>query len=193
MFVERVALDAVPSYAQVAPAALTAVLKQMLGRPEALPRALDAGFREMESRQPCLAKFISGDVAELPGPRVQAVAYFLAVLVFRVFEEAFGARLGTVRMPDVTHMLDRLIADGELRSGGAAGPSYSEDAIAIGQPALVGLLRSEIDRAVHDDPEAPWEALDAFYESLLVMVLVLTQSVAPIAAGATGAAHSRSA
>ena len=184
MFVERVALDAVPAYAQVAPAVLSAVLKQMLGRPEALSRALDAGFREMESRQPCLAKFISGDVAELPGPRVQALAYFLAVLVFRVFEEAFGARLGTVRMPDVTHMLDRLIADGELRSGGAAGSSYSEDAIAIGQPALVGLLRSEIDRAVHDEPEAPWEALDAFYESLLVMVLVLTQSVAPLAAGA---------
>jgi hypothetical protein len=190
MFVERVALDAVPSYARVAPAALHAVLKQMLGHPAALARELDAGFREMESRQPCLAKFISGDVAELPGPGVQALAYFLSVLVFRVFEEAFGARLGTVRTPDLTHMLARLIADGELRSGGAAGPSYSEDAIAVGQPALVGLLRNEIDRAVREDPDAPWEALDAFYESLLVMVLVLTQSVA---SDVPGAARSRSA
>jgi hypothetical protein len=75
-------------------------------------------------------------------------------------------------------MLDRLIADGELRSGGA-GAFYSEDAIAVGQPALVGVLRDEVDRAVRDDPEAPWEALDAFYESLLVMVLVFTQAVAP--------------
>ena len=57
--------------------------------------------------------------------------------------------------------------------------SYSEDAIAVGQPALIGLLRTEVDRAVQEQPDAPWEALDPFYESLLVMVLVLTHAVAP--------------
>jgi len=184
MFVERVALDSVPAYARIAPSVLTAVLTRMVGQPQALARVLDAGFREMEQRQPCLAKYVSEEVAGLPGPRVQALAYFLSVLVFRAFEEAFGARLGAVNTNDLMHMLDRLIADGELRSGGAAGPSYSEDAIAVGQPALVGLLRTEVDRAVEDDPDAPWEALDAFYESLLVMVLVLTQSVAPTTLGA---------
>jgi hypothetical protein len=106
----------------------------------------------------------------------------LTVVVFRSFEEAFGPRVSVVQLPDVSHMLARLAADGELRAGGAAGCSYSEDAIAIGQPALVGLLRREVDRAVAEDPEAPWEALDVFYESLLVMVLVLTHAIEPQAA-----------
>jgi hypothetical protein len=179
MFVERVALDPVPSYARITPGVLSAVLAEMLADAGTLSRALDGGFRDMESRQPCLADFIGSQVAELPAPHVQALAYFLAVLVFRVFDEAFGLRLGRVQANDVMRMLERLIADGELRSGGAAGAFYSEDAIAVGQPALVGLLRDEVDRAVRDDPAAPWEALDAFYESLLVMVLVLTQAVAP--------------
>ncbi|HEX4351575.1 MAG TPA: hypothetical protein VHZ95_01650 [Polyangiales bacterium] len=179
MFVERVALDPVPAHAQVGSAALREVLARLAGKPHTLSRALDAGFREMEARQPCLAKVIADELAELPGLRVQAVAYFLAVLVYRAFEEAFGVRMAAVQGRDLNHMLDRLIADGELRSSGAGGTSYSEDAIAIGQPALVGLLRQEIDRAVEETPNAPWEALDTFYESLLVMVLVLTQSVAP--------------
>jgi hypothetical protein len=179
MFVERVALDPVPEHARIAPNVLHVVLANMLQGRVALARVLDAGFREMEHRQPCLADFMANEVAELPGPRVQGLAYFLAILVFRAFEEAFGARLSNVRMPDVTRMLDRLITDSELRSEGAGGVSYSEDAIAVGQPALVGLLRSEVDRAVLEHPEAPWEALDGFYESLLVMVLVLTQAVTP--------------
>jgi hypothetical protein len=179
MFVERVALDPIPVYARIAPAVLTSVLSLLLGRTGELARTLDAGFRDMESRQPDMAAFIAAEVAQLPGPRVQALAYFLAVLVFRAFEEAFGSRLGRVQTRDMTHMLERLIIDGELRSGGAAGSSYSEDAIAIGQPALVSLLRSEVDRAVAEDPDAPWEALDRFYESLLVTVLVLTQAVGP--------------
>ena len=179
MFVEPVALDPIPAYARIAPSVLTSVLARLLEGPDKLARSLDAGFRDMEGKQPALAAFLAEEVADLPGPRVQGVAYFLAVLVFRAFEAAFGARLGRVQTRDMTHMLERLIVDGQLRSGGAAGASYSEDAIAIGQPALVGLLRSEVDRAVADDPNAPWEALDDFYESLLVMVLVLTQAVGP--------------
>jgi hypothetical protein len=179
MFVERVALDAVPGYARIAPAVLNSVLTGMLSEPAGFARLLDAGFREMELRQPCLANYVAAEVTELPGPRVQGLGYFLAVLVFRAFEEAFGSRLASVQLQDVTSMLERLIADSQLRSQGAGGVSYSEDAIAVGQPALIGLLRAEVDRAVEEQPEQPWEALDPFYESLLVMVLVLTQAVAP--------------
>jgi hypothetical protein len=179
MFVERVALDEVPGYARIAPAVLNAVLSRMLCEPAGFARLLDAGFRAMEMRQPCLADYVAAEVAELPSPRVQGLGYFLAVLVFRAFEEAFGRRLASVQLQDVTAMLERLIADSQLRSQGAGGVSYSEDAIAVGQPALIGLLRTEVDRAVQDQPDAPWEALDPFYETLLVMVLVLTHAVAP--------------
>jgi hypothetical protein len=179
MFVERVALDPVPDYARIAPGVLNTVLARMVGTPADLSKRLDASFHELERRQPCLADFIAREIAQLNAPSVQALAYFLAVLVYASFQEAFGVRLAQVERSDVMRMFDRLIADGELRSGGAAGASYSEDAIAIGQPALVSLLRSEVDRALAEDPDGPWESLDAFYESLLVMVLVLTQAVAP--------------
>jgi hypothetical protein len=182
MFVERVALNAVPAYARIAASVLSSVLGQLANGSSALRNELDAGFRELENRQPCLAEFMAGEVAQLPNAGVQGLAYFLTVLVFRAFEESFGVRVSVVQLADVTHMLARLAADGELRAGGAAGGSYSEDAIAVGQPALVGLLRREVDRAVAEDPQAPWEALDTFYESLLVMVLVLTHAVEPQAA-----------
>jgi hypothetical protein len=180
MFVQPVALQPIPEYARIASPVLTSVLTRMLADPAALTNALDDGFRCMESRQPELAEFIAGELSQVDGPRPQALAYFLAVLVYLAFEEAFGARLSAVARSEVLQTLDRLVTDGELRSGGAAGPSYSEDAIAMGQPALIELLRSEVDRAVEESPQdVGWQHMDAIYETLLVELLVLTQAVAP--------------
>jgi hypothetical protein len=180
MFVQPVALPPMPEYARVAPPVLTSVLKRMLADPQALTCALDDGFRAMERRQPELAEFVAGELSQVDGPRPQALAYFLAVLVYLAFEEAFDARLSVVASLEIAHTLDRLVTDGELRSGGAAGASYSEDAIAMGQPALIALLRSEVDRAIEESPQdLGWQHMDAIYETLLVELLVLTQAVAP--------------
>ncbi len=91
---------------------------------------------------------------------MQGLAYFLAVLAYRSFEEAFGARLARIELRDISSMLARLITDSELRAQWASGVTYSEDAIAVGQPALVKVLREEIDRAAGDEPEVAWEAID---------------------------------
>ncbi len=180
MFVQPVALLPMPEYARVAPPVLTSVLTRMLADPEALTAALDDGFRTMEQRQPELAEFMSAELSLVDGPRPQALAYFLSVLVYLAFEEAFGARLSTVCRVDITQTQDSLVTDGELRSGGAAGASYSEDAIAMGQPALIQLLRSEVDRAVEEAPEeVAWQRMDAIYETLLVELLALTHAVVP--------------
>ena len=174
MFVERVALDVVPGHARVAQASVDAVFSRIARDPEELRE----GFLEMEQRQPCLAAYVAHELSELHLPQVQTTALFLSVLVFRVFEDAFGARLGRVELPEVNGALARLIADSELRAEHARGASYSEDAIAVGQPALLCCMREHIDRAVKRDPDLAWETLDRFYESVLVMVLVLTQAVA---------------
>ena len=174
MFVERVALDAVPGSARVEQATVDAVLARLVRDPE----GLRAGFLDMEQRQPCLAAYVAHELSELQLPEVQAEAFFLAVLVFRAFEEAFGAGLARVELPDVNRALTRLIADSELRAEHVRGATYSEDAIAVGQPALLCCLRAHIDRAVNRRPELAWESLDGFYESVLVMVLVLTHAVA---------------
>jgi hypothetical protein len=40
-------------------------------------------------------------------------------------------------------------------------------------------LRAEVERAVASEPALEWDNLDRFYESLLAMVVVMTQAVAP--------------
>jgi hypothetical protein len=179
MFVQPVALEPIPEYARVAPAVLTHVLKGMLGDAGTLTTALDDGFRVMERRQPCLAEFIAGELAAIEGQRISAVGYFLAVLIYRSFEEAFGDRLGSVQSGDVLQTVDRLLTDGELRSRDTGDrPSYSEDAIALGQPALISLLRSEIDRVLDEAPDTQSDRIDTLYEMLLVELLALTRVVA---------------
>lgn len=176
MFVERVALDAVPGDARVAQASVDAVLSRLLRAEGGQERALRPAFLELEQRQPRLAAYVAHELAELDVPEVQAAAYFLSVLVYRVFEEAFGARLARVELSDINRALARLVADSELRASHVRGQTYSEDAIAVGQPALLCCLRAQIACAVDRQPDLPWERLDAFYESLLVMILVLTQA-----------------
>lgn len=187
MFVDHVAFESVPDYARVQSDVLRDVRSRLLHEPS-LAAALDTAFVAIERRQPAIANFIAHDLATIDAASAQGVAYFLAMLVVLSFEEAFGRRLGCVELGDLKHSLDRLITDGELRAGGRAGRFYSEDALALGQPAIIKLLRAEFDVALSSLPknaESECEAadltkqLETFYQTLLVLTLALTQAVAP--------------
>ncbi|MEY4582315.1 MAG: hypothetical protein RL701_7018 [Pseudomonadota bacterium] len=188
MFVDRVALQLVPDYARITPDVVDAELSKLLYETNGLERALRAGYRAMEARQPCLATYVAHELSELPLPRLQALGYFLSVFVFRVFNDTFTTRLACVQLSDINRTLERLVADGELRSEWVRGTTYSEDAIAVSQPALMNRLRAEVDRVVNEEPDVAGDALDQFYESLLVMVLVLTHAVAPTSRAGTNSA-----
>jgi hypothetical protein len=179
MFVEPVALEIVPTYARIAQAAVDAVAKRVCRQGHAVDKLLTAGYRRMEQRQPALAAFVAYELSELASQPLQSIAYRLSVLVYGAFEEAFGPRVGRVELVDINRALSRLVADSELRSVWVPGNTYSEDAIAVGQPALVARLRAEVDREVASQPALEWENLDRFYESLLAMVVVMTHAVAP--------------
>ncbi len=182
MFVERVAFEAVPDYARVDADVVRTVRTRLLEGAGAIGSTLDAGFRAMERTQPAIASFIAHDLASIDDPDAQGIAFFLAVVVVSSFEEAFGHRLGCVELADLRQALERLIADGELRGASGPGRFYSEDALAVGQPALVRLLRAEFDAALEIAPRAKGDlgpALDVVYETLLVTTLALTHAVAP--------------
>jgi hypothetical protein len=180
MFVQSVALPAVPEYARVSSDVLTSVLSRMLGEPARLTFALDAGFREMEREQPALATFVADEIAEISDPCLSALAYFLGVVLYLAFRDAFPGRLTAVQTREIKQMLDRLVTDGELRESGAAGRTYSEDAIAQTQPVLAALLRSEVERALEEAPPgASFHQMDEVYEALLVQLLVLSYAVGP--------------
>jgi hypothetical protein len=179
MFVEPVALDVVPAYARIAQSVVDIVLKRIGRRASDVDKTLAGSFRQMERRQPALAAFVAYELSELSSQPLQSVAYRLSMVVFAAFEEAFGPRVGRVELGDINRALSRLVADSELRSEWVPGNTYSEDAIAVGQPALVACLRAEVERGVSSQPDLQWDNLDRFYESLLAIVVVMTNAVVP--------------
>lgn len=181
MFIPQVALEPVPEHSEVEQDALTGVLRRMTASNGALRVTLENGFRDMERRQPALAEFLSAELAELEHPAAQTLSFFLFVVVYLAFNDAFGPRLQPVSGAELDTTLSRLIADGELRHSGVARESYSEDLVALGQPALMRLLREEIDRAIEQVPDSnAWKSVDPLYEVLLVQILVLSHAVAPM-------------
>jgi hypothetical protein len=173
MFVQRVALETVPGYAVVDQATVAHVLRSLTGAD--LRSELDRVFRRVELQQPALGEFISGELDAIDGAAGQALAYFLFLVVYEAFEEAAGPRLGVITHSDLERCFNRLIVDGEVRRASCDGHSYSEDVIALGQPALMALINDECDRASEMTPD-----VDRIFEGLLVELLVLTEAVAPL-------------
>jgi hypothetical protein len=176
MIVQPVALSQVPAHAVVEQQTVTTILDRITRDITSLRRGLDSGFHDIERTHPELAEFLAAEIAELDSAAGQSLAYFLSVLVYLSFREAFGSRLASISSDDVKRLHEQLIADGTLRHSGISEGTYSEDHITIGQPALVRMVRREIDRASSEDG-IPWSALDPLFEALLVEVLLLSEAV----------------
>ena len=180
MFVQHVALKPIPPHARVEQAAITQVLERLSGGHAVLQDTLDGGFRRMELQHPALCDFVAEELSRIDGPAPQTLGYFLFVVVYLAFVEAFGPRLGALDDAAIELTRARLHTDGELRDAGTAGDSYSEDLVAVGQPALVRLLRTEIERALSEAPGGQeWRDAEPPYEALLIQILALTQAVRP--------------
>ena len=173
MLIQPGALSPVPSYAAVPAQAVAAVL-QRLTAAGSLQQPLDSAFRRLESEQPELAGFIAGELSELEQPEAQALGYFLFLLVYLAFEDAFARRLRKLEPEDLDSALEQLVADGEVRSQTCPAGSYSEDIVAVGQPALMDTIRGEIKAAAERIPE-----VDPILQAILVEVVALTNVVAP--------------
>lgn len=178
MIVQPVALPPVPAHAVVEQTVVTAILDRITPDITALRRGLDAGFHDIERTHPALSEFLADEIAKLESAAGQSLAYFLSVLVYLSFREAFGTRIAMISTRDVQRHHTHLITDGTLRHAGISHGTYSEDHITIGQPALVRMMRREIDRASSEDG-IPWSALDPLFEALLVEVLLLSEAVNP--------------
>jgi hypothetical protein len=178
MFVQHVGLSPLPIHARIEQPTLTQVLRRLASDQTALRAGLRGGFGSMERRHPDLAMHLAEQVSDLEHDKAQGLAFFLAVLVYDSFQEAFGRRLGAVTEMDLERARTQLLLDGEVRGSGAAGDSYSEDLLTLGQPALVRLIRGELDRAL-DEAQLPQDSTyaDQLFETLLLEILVLSQAV----------------
>lgn len=179
MLLQRVAIEPVPQYAVVDEDTVVQVVQRVTRDDDAVP-VLEAAFDRLERRQPALAGWLADEVGRANELGAQTLTYFLFLIVFMSFDEAFGGRLGEVRRDDLAHTFDRLAADGELRDTATPGESYSEDVVSLSQPALMTLINGEVERAVDAAGQAG-RALDVdpIVQALLIEVLALSAAVAP--------------
>lgn len=171
MLIQAGALSPVPRWAAVPERAVAEALRRLTGDARMQPQ-LDAAFRRLESEQPELSAFIAGELSELEQPEAQALGYFLFVLVYLAFHEAFGRRLRPIDGDELEGTLAQLLADGEVRGAACRFGSYSEDAIALAQPALMTLVRGEVEDAAQKQTE-----VDAIMQAALVEILALSGAV----------------
>lgn len=174
MWIQAGALQPVPSYAVISADAIARVTGRLSDH-RGLQQRLDMAFRQLEREQPQLTGFLAAELNELEAQPAQALGYFLFVLVFLAFREGFGARLREVAAEDLRAALEHLLADGEVRSRACSAGSYSEDIVALGQPALMHVVQSELENA----PDGAGE-LSPVVQSVLVEIVALTQAVAPV-------------
>lgn len=180
LFVRKAALRPVPKWAVVDEVAVAAVEDALGDEGEELQQALDGAYREMDRRQPALARWLGEQVSGRSDDLAQSLGYFLVVTVYMAFREAFPTRLGTVPQHALDLALATLDADEELRANDPTEVLESDDVIAITQPVLLHFVQHHLDQALEQAGEQPnLEAFDQIYRAILVEVVALSQSIAP--------------
>ena len=168
MFVRKAALRPVP-----------AVERSLDEDEKLLQERLDAGYRELDRKQPTLALFLSEELASLSDELVQALGYFLSVTVHMAFREAFPTRLHPVDEGDLRMALETLAADEELRANDPLETLESDDVVAMAQPAVLAFVQHHVEEAIEQaDAEISTEDLERAYRAILVEVIALSHSVA---------------
>jgi len=171
MLIGQGALEPAPGYTVVPEQVVLAVVRE-LGDDDLLRVRLDREFRRLEAEQPTLADMLSSELSDMDGAAGQALAYYLFLAVWAAFREAFAARLGEVGDLDLDRAIETLLADGEVRSQTCIAGSYSQDVVALWQPAVMRLVQTEVD-AAREASDA-----DPVLQVLLVLIVALTRAVA---------------
>jgi len=149
------------------------------------------GLAVMATAQPGIAGYLQREVDGLHDDTAEALGSFLSVVLWRSFQEAFGARMRPVPEEHVAAVQAMFEYDEELRRGDAAEVLESDDLVAIGQPHLVAFVREQIDAAL--EPDEDGESADVnlddiatIYRALLIAILALGQGVTPPRGAVTG-------
>lgn len=178
MFLRKAALRPVPKWAIVDEGAIEAVEQSLEEHEDDLQAVLDTGYRELDRRQPALAKWIAGEVSERQDELAQSLGYFLAVTVFQAFAEAFPTRLTEVDDGSLKMALDTLEADEELRAADPLEVFDSDDVVAMGQPVVLSYVQHHLEEALEQaGEEADLDDIEWIYRAILVEVIALSHAV----------------
>src|SRR5690606_24888623 len=167
-------------------------VESKLEQEETLQASLDAGYRDLDRRQPVLSGWLSDELSVAKDETVQSLGYFLIICVYLAFREAFPKRLGTIDEPALRLSAETFAVDEELRANDPLEALESDDVIAITQPSMISFIQHHVQEALEQgeasDEELDIDELDRVYRTVLVQVIALSQAVsAP--AGALSAKH----
>ncbi len=183
MWPARAAIRPVAPHAVVSREAVQSAEEALSDRGD-LEVQIERGMTAMAEAQPGLAAYLLREVDGLHDDTAEALGSFLGVVLWRSFQEAFGARMRPVPAEHVAAVQAMFEYDEELRRGDAAEVLESDDLVAIGQPHLVAFVREQIDAALEPDEDGESADVDlddiaTVYRALLIAILALGQGVTP--------------
>jgi len=111
-------------------------------------------------------------MSETLSPGAAGIATALGIL-----RQRFGDRLQTVGPGGLHEALEELLTDSEVREA-CATDSYSEDALAAGQPALMRMIQHELSRSDSGQATISDQARTSLSQALLLELMVLSEAVA---------------
>ncbi len=178
MFLRKAAIRAVPKYAVVDAGFVDAVEQTLDAESEDLQGWLDRGFAELDRRHPAIGEWAAAALAETHDELVQSLGYFLTVVVYMTFREAFPRRLSDIDDAALHLAEGTLSADEELRENDPSEILDSDDVVAMGQPAVVAYVQHHVGEALEQAGEdISLEQLDRVYRAVLVLVITLSHAV----------------
>ncbi|MSP23914.1 MAG: hypothetical protein EXR75_01875 [Myxococcales bacterium] len=179
MWVRSAAIRPVPSHAQLTREALERT-EGRLGDDDAIAEAqLDALFSELEDKQPVLAARLGHAFSRDRDELATALGYFLSLVIFKAFDDAFGSLLEPVDELSLRSVEEALALDEELRGADPSEVVDSDDVVAMEQPHLLSFIQEHIDNALEvHAASANVDAIHAVYRVLIVEVLALSYAVA---------------
>lgn len=181
MWPARAAIRPIAGWAMVPPEAIAAAEAEVSDDDDLELQVMEA-FGALERSQPALGRWLRGLVEPVRDDTAQALGYFLAIVVLRSFDNAFGPRVRRVDEVALATVQATFEWDEELRRGDADEVLESDDLVAIGQPHLVAFVRAQLEAALEPDedgdpPEVDLDAVASVYRAVLIEILALGQTL----------------
>ena len=182
MWPARAAIHPVAAYAMVPPEAIAAAEAEVSDDGDLEVQVMEA-FGALERTQPALGHWLRGVIAPVADDTAQALGYFLTIVVFRAFGNAFNQRVRRIDDDALATVQATFEWDEELRRGDADELLESDDLVAIGQPHLMAFVREQLEAALEPDEdgdpvEVDLDAIASVYRAVLIEILALGQALA---------------
>jgi tetrahydromethanopterin S-methyltransferase subunit G len=179
VWVRSAAIRPVPSYALLPEEALGAV-EQWLGSDEAeTEQRLHEAFERFERTQPALAQRVGRSLGRSKDEVALALGYFLSLVIWLGFEQAFGSRLAELSGTAVDSAEQSLKLDEQLRGQDPVEAVDSDDVVAMEQPHAVEFIHEHVEAALEAHAgQVDVDAVHGIYRVLLIELLALSHAVA---------------